>query len=227
MLFSNFDEQISELFCLSYIVSLRVVCDTLEKKRALTELWLSSLFIQRQRRDWRDESSEAVCKTTQFLLNLSKQGRENCTRRCCKNMAQSVGDNSCVNTVISCQLSAHVLHLSHVPAERAFVLLGSLSEQTEHEEAVMGLSVCLSVLVVLQLQPLEMLQVWCMIGMLITSGSSWKVSNLFCATAVYVTLARQPLESEAVLHCLNWLSINWVKRNTSTQARSQKPWWKR
>ena len=75
-------------------------------------------------------------------------------------MAQSVGDNSCVNTAISCQLCAHVLHSSHVPAERAFVLLGSLSEQTEHEEAVIGLSVSLYVVVVFQLQPLEMLQVW-------------------------------------------------------------------
>ena len=63
-------------------------------------------------------------------------------------MAQSVGDNSCVSNVISCQLCAHVLHSSHVPAERAFVLLGSLSEQTEHEEAVICLSVCLSVLLV-------------------------------------------------------------------------------
>lgn len=31
----------------------------------------------------------------------------------------------------------------HVPEERAFVLLGSLGEQTEHEEAAIGLSVCL------------------------------------------------------------------------------------
>lgn len=74
-------------------------------------------------------------------------------------MAQSVGDNSCVNTFISCQLCAHVLHSSHVPVERAFVLLGSLSEQTEHEEAVICLSICLSVLVVLHLQPVEMPQV--------------------------------------------------------------------
>lgn len=63
--------------------------------------------------------------------------------------AQSVGDNSCVNTAISCQLCAHVLQSSHVPVERAFVLLRSLSEQTENEEKVIGLSVCLSVLVVL------------------------------------------------------------------------------
>lgn len=50
-------------------------------------------------------------------------------------MAQSVGDNSCVTTAFPCQLRAHVLHSSHVPAERAFVLLGSLREQTEDEEA--------------------------------------------------------------------------------------------
>lgn len=36
---------------------------------------------------------------------------------------------------------------------KSIVLLGSLSEQTEHEEAAVGLSVCLSVLVLLQLQP--------------------------------------------------------------------------
>lgn len=95
--------------------------------------------------NWRDKSNEADCNPTQILLNLSKQERENCSRRWCQNMAQSVGENSCVITAISCQLCAHVLHSFHVPAERAFVLLGSLNEQTEHEESVICLSVCLYV----------------------------------------------------------------------------------
>lgn len=49
--------------------------------------------------------------------------------------------------------------VSCTSVKRAFVLLGSLSEQTEHREAVICLSV-FSVLVVLQLQTLEMLQVY-------------------------------------------------------------------
>lgn len=72
------------------------------------------------------------------------------------------------------------------------------------------------------------------IGMPIDSGScrdtsyehSWKLSHLFCEIAVYITLTRQPLESEALLRCLNWLGINWVIKNTSTKTRSQKAWWK-
>lgn len=107
--------------------------------------------------NWRDKSNEADCNPTQILLNLSKQERENCSRRWCQNMAQTVGENSCVNSAISCQLCAHVLHSFHIPAERAFVLLGSLSEQTEHEESIVCLSVCLHCMSwLLQLQQLEM-----------------------------------------------------------------------
>lgn len=53
------------------------------------------------------------------------------------------------------------------------------------------------------------------------------LSHLLCEIAVYVTLTRQPLDGEALLHCLNWLGINWVIKNTSTQTRSQKAWWKK
>lgn len=68
-------------------------------------------------------------------------------------MAQSVGDNSCVNT-LTWLCPASYVHMYYTPAERAFVLPGSLSEQTEHEDAIISLSVYLSVSGVLQLQSL-------------------------------------------------------------------------
>lgn len=49
-----------------------------------------------------------------------------------------------MNTVLSCQLCAHVLRSSlHMLQLKEFVPIGSLSEQTEHEDAFIYLSVSL------------------------------------------------------------------------------------
>lgn len=182
------------------------------EKRPSIELGLRSLLDINK--CWRKDWIQLVCNATRCLLNLDKQEKENCSRRFCQNTAQSVGNKSCVNTPIPCQLSAHVLHLSHVPAERAFVLLGSLSEQTEHKEAAIGLSVCLSDLFVLQLQPagntpgtmhiilsarwLTCVLTYSKLCQDTSNEQSWKFFHLVCEITVCVTLTRQPLESTSL-----------------------------
>ena len=122
MLFSNLT---SELVCLFCIFSLRV---WVRGKKASDNY---DLFVHCQQMPVKrlEDVKQSAIPLSFFVISINKR-RENCSRSWCQNMARSVGDNSCANTAISCQLCAHVLHSSHVPAERAFVLFGSLSEQT-------------------------------------------------------------------------------------------------